>query len=558
MAHAVVCRRMGKLEASWRSVRTMLGATSQAPLSHDDAAADQHTANSSANDSSSSPRKQPIRASHVAAAGLANCAHFYAICSIFSYAGFLAVDNGWAADIDSAGYTAGLLPTALILGRLPTAIPWGMACDRWGTRRSLQLSMLFVMIGNLSFGLSSSLPASLASRALFLGAGNGYTTIMGPMIEEIGGERQAQVTAWVLSFGGVINLTGPAVGAFTYNSLGGGRCPALAPSIIGSAMAFVTVLTSAALPGPRKKPQLARGARTKAPRRSVCSLILCSSMLRLVLVRAGCGLLMFGVFDVIPLWAIASEAAGGLGLSKRVLGLLLAGSSIIQLVFSATIMGKTIERLGTIRTIRWGLYVSAAVLCLLPFVRDAGAGAGRTIGVVCASLLHSLLVISILCSMTAAVTGSNHLFAHTPEIKGTLNGIVAMVEAVGKLLGPGLCAPLLAALVSNLPLIRDELMPNATQDDERLYDIGWFDILESGAFVTFFILASASMALALLSFGLPLEVQAPPPPTQPPSEATEITEKQEPIFTSSTAVTASLADAFDDEANPRGPDTQTV
>ena len=65
-----------------------------------------------------------------------------AICSICSYAGFLAVDNGWATDIDSAGYTAGLLPTALILGRLPTAIPWGMACDRWGTRRSLQVSML--------------------------------------------------------------------------------------------------------------------------------------------------------------------------------------------------------------------------------------------------------------------------------------------------------------------------------------------------------------------------------------------------------------------------------
>ena len=35
-------------------------------------------------------------------------AHFYSIASLFAYAGFLAVDNGWAEDEDSAGFVVGV------------------------------------------------------------------------------------------------------------------------------------------------------------------------------------------------------------------------------------------------------------------------------------------------------------------------------------------------------------------------------------------------------------------------------------------------------------------
>ena len=112
----------------------------------------------------------------VIAIGWANAAHFYSLCSIFSYAGFLAVDCGWAADADTAGFVAGLLPTAVLCGRLFTSILWGHAADRCGRRPSMIASMVAVTLGNLCFGLTTSLPAALAVRFLLIGALNGWVT----------------------------------------------------------------------------------------------------------------------------------------------------------------------------------------------------------------------------------------------------------------------------------------------------------------------------------------------------------------------------------------------
>ena len=70
----------------------------------------------------------------VVALSVCNSAHFYSLCSIFSYAGFLAVDCGWAPEKDRAGYVAGLLPTAVLIGRLLTSIGWGYAADCIGRR----------------------------------------------------------------------------------------------------------------------------------------------------------------------------------------------------------------------------------------------------------------------------------------------------------------------------------------------------------------------------------------------------------------------------------------
>ena len=67
----------------------------------------------------------PRRPAVVAALCLAQMAHFYSMCAIFSYAGFLANDSGWVSTPDRAGYVAGLLATMLPLGRLPTSMLWG-------------------------------------------------------------------------------------------------------------------------------------------------------------------------------------------------------------------------------------------------------------------------------------------------------------------------------------------------------------------------------------------------------------------------------------------------
>lgn len=153
------------------------------------------------------------------------------------YAGFLAVDAGWADNADSAGYVAGLLPTVLIFGRLFTTILWGWVADRVGIRLSIAASMTSVAVGNLCFGLASSLHFSLLARALFLGALNGFTTLMAPMCALAGPARQAQAVAHVLAAGSAVTMLGPALGGLMYGMLGR-RYPALPPSLLGAGAPF--------------------------------------------------------------------------------------------------------------------------------------------------------------------------------------------------------------------------------------------------------------------------------------------------------------------------------
>lgn len=177
----------------------------------------------------------------VAALAAANCAHFFSVCSIFPYAGFLAVDNGWAVDIDAAGYVAGWLATFTLIARIPTSTLWGLAADRWGSKICLEVSLLAIAIGSPLFGLSSALWAAIASRALFLGALNGWPTLTGLMVAEISGEeRQGAALSQIISVGGFMGLIGPAVGGWTYDSVG--FVPrALPPNLIASAICVVAL-----------------------------------------------------------------------------------------------------------------------------------------------------------------------------------------------------------------------------------------------------------------------------------------------------------------------------
>lgn len=319
---------------------------------------------------------QPIDRHALAAACFANMAHFYSICSIFSYAGFLAVDSGWAADSDSAGYVAGWLPTALLLGRLPTSVVWGAAADHFGRRPTVACSMLAVALGNLCFGLTTNLYLALLTRFALLGALNGYSSLTSLVCHDLGGaKRQAEVFSYVISAGSVIAVLGPGLAGFTYASLGA-RLPALAPSLIGCCLALVAVTATLAWLPETRPPRVAAPATelpaaveerqavaksqaefappaaaptaaapstavaavtpaaapsaTTEPEDSMCRILLRAPMPLAIVCRAVHGLLVFAVFDVVPLWAIASHAAGGLALSEEEVGILLAGAAIGQ------------------------------------------------------------------------------------------------------------------------------------------------------------------------------------------------------------------------------------
>lgn len=162
----------------------------------------------------------------VIALSVCNSAHFYSLCSIFSYAGFLAVDCGWAPDRDRSGYVAGLLPTAVLVGRLFTSISWGYAADRIGRRPAMIASMAAVALGNLAFGFATNIYVAIGVRLILLGMCNGWVSLMGMCTLEVAGEAyQTQVFSYIISVGSVTATLGPAIAGWTYGVLGARALP---------------------------------------------------------------------------------------------------------------------------------------------------------------------------------------------------------------------------------------------------------------------------------------------------------------------------------------------
>ncbi|CAM9302492.1 unnamed protein product, partial [Ectocarpus sp. 8 AP-2014] len=58
--------------------------------------------------------------------------HSYSLSSLFPYVGFMVQHLGVADDKDEAGYYAGYLASAFMVGRFATSYFWGRFADRYG------------------------------------------------------------------------------------------------------------------------------------------------------------------------------------------------------------------------------------------------------------------------------------------------------------------------------------------------------------------------------------------------------------------------------------------
>lgn len=107
-----------------------------------------------------------------------------ALTGLFPYAGFMVVDLGMAKDIDSAGYYAGYLASAMMFGRLSSSIFWGRVADRIGRKPVLYVGSLSIIVFSLTFGLSLNIWMALGSRFL-LGVFNPIVGIGKTLVSEV-------------------------------------------------------------------------------------------------------------------------------------------------------------------------------------------------------------------------------------------------------------------------------------------------------------------------------------------------------------------------------------
>jgi MFS family permease len=373
----------------------------------------------------------------VIALSVCNSAHFYSLCSIFSYAGFLAVDCGWAPDRDRSGYVAGLLPTAVLVGRLFTSISWGYAADRIGRRPAMIASMAAVALGNLAFGFATNIYVAIGVRLILLGMCNGWVSLMGMCTLEVAGEAyQTQVFSYIISVGSVTATLGPAIAGWTYGVLGV-RFPALAPSLVGFGLGIVAVaVTYAWLPetvparkgavdGSSEEGTYMEQSATRTPTRQQQKPLraaLCTHPFPLVMfLRSGHGMAMFAAFDVVPLWAIATARAGGLALVEEEVGSMLAVSSFLQFLFTVSVMGALVRRLGLYCSLVLGCALGGACMLLFPLISDVGSSssAAAAAAAAAATTTAATAAATVAATATASVEAAVGANASDTGTRGT-------------------------------------------------------------------------------------------------------------------------------------------
>ncbi|CAE8633892.1 unnamed protein product [Polarella glacialis] len=358
----------------------------------------------------------------------------------------MSADLGWAEDRDHAGFIAGFLQSSNTLGRVFTAGIWGYLGERFGYQSCLKVTYVLIFLGGLLFGLCTDPAAALLVRFFFLGAGNGWVTLFGPLTIQVAGpERQTEVASLVLGLGAFTQLFGPAIGGWTYNA--SAQFPALVPSWLGAGFSVAALAAlckwsivqaqgeqqgenerERAIPATTKPgyaPVGVAAEATPSPAPNAWALLFQPGPMRtVVLARALLGCILFALYDVIPLWAISHRDVGGLELSEREVGQVLALSAVSTMLFQWFVVSKLVARFGTRRCFVASMVICAISVLATPFTQ----------GWLSLAAAHALANAAIAVGVTVAIAFTNN--ATPTGQRGPVNGMAVTIESLAKALGP--------------------------------------------------------------------------------------------------------------------------
>jgi len=178
-----------------------------APASLDDAEATDGTARPAA---LSAP--VPFDWASMAALCMGMLAHSVVFTAPLPFVAFMVVDFDMAATVDEAGYSAGWITGAFMIGRTSSGLLWGMASDRWGRRPCLLVTMFNVCLFGLLLGFSTNFTLAICFR-LAIGLGNGFMGIAKTCISEVfPKEHELRAFGMLNGVWGLGLIAGPAIG----------------------------------------------------------------------------------------------------------------------------------------------------------------------------------------------------------------------------------------------------------------------------------------------------------------------------------------------------------
>ena len=330
-------------------------------------------------------------------------ANSLALTNPFPYAGFMVVRFGLATTTAEAGYSAGWIMSAFMVGRFASSFYCGVLSDRVGRKFVVRLGLASCVVFQLAFGFSPTFGWAIASR-LLLGLFNGMTGVAKAAIPELVPPEERQRAMGVIA--GMWNagmIVGPALGGFlAERSLGLPllrRYPYALPNVVGAALALAAAaVLERWLPGrPRRTAYAAvRGddgddEERKAPDAKVAldgddeerkAPDAAPATSRRGVPRASwapialyCLLSFFGIFydECYPLWCIAPRGRGGLAMSADDVGTVMSITAVFNVFFQFALFPKLADRVAPARL----FHASTAVLRRRPAAATLSL-AGRT------------------------------------------------------------------------------------------------------------------------------------------------------------------------------------
>ena len=396
-------------------------------------------------------------------------ANSFALTNPFPYAGYMVMDFGLTGNAAEAGYYAGWVMTAFMVGRFASSFYCGVLSDKLGGKFVIRIGLSSCVVFQVAFGFAPTFAWALASR-LLLGLFNGIAGVAKAMIPElVRPEDQQSAMGIVAGMWNAGMIVGPAVGGvLARRSLGLAplrRAPYALPNVVGAALALAAIVVlQRCLPGaaasrraayevvPRgddgddEAPPAEEEEAAPEKRRRACGTtsVPRASWIPILLY---CLLSIFGIFydECYPLWCMAPRRDGGLAMTAPEIGVVLSITAVFSVAFQFLVFPRLAAALPPSRLFHASLSSSAALMVAPVFIaRLPARGRGRL-----SPLAWGVLVLqnALQRSSTAAAYTCNFTCINNScsrGTRGTVNGAAMSIASAFKAAGPTAGANLFA------------------------------------------------------------------------------------------------------------------
>lgn len=376
---------------------------------------------------------------------------------------------------DEAGYYAGYIASAGMLGRVVSSVYWGQMADRIGRKPVLFIGLMSVIFTSVAFGFSVNLAMALFTRFL-LGLFNPIIGVAKTLVSEVctreheGAGMGAVTGSWGLGL-----VVGPAIGGLLSkpaerfpsifgNSLVFRRFPYLLPNLvtagIGVAATFCLLFLfrePKALQDPsttadeehepikdcehgtavtdKSRPPPKRGA-------TVSELIAIPGVVEIVGAYFSLSIISIMFDEVFPLWAMASLKSGGLHFKSASIGTIMSFTGIALVLYTVLVYPQLAKMWGPLKSYRIGmmaliplLLITTVVPLLHQSVRWYGLVSCVTAVKMCTNLSFAGNAILINRSVSA-------------DKRASVNGLSMTIGSIAKALGPCLGSLIFAVSIN--------------------------------------------------------------------------------------------------------------